>query len=226
LERYAGRFDCVEINSSFHRSHRATTYRRWGEATPPEFRFSVKLPKQITHANRLAGSREPLSKFAAEVGGLGVKLGVVLVQLPPSLAFEEGVVGEFFGQLTEVIHCSVVVEPRHASWFDEAVTSFLIALGVGRVAADPPVARATAEPIAGSGLAYYRWHGSPRVYYSSYDQSTLTDLARRVVTAETASDEAWCIFDNTAAGAATDNALLLQDLVSQTLAVRKCIAPR
>jgi uncharacterized protein YecE (DUF72 family) len=216
LERYAARFNCVEINSSFHRSHRTATYSRWAEATPHDFRFAVKLPKQITHTNRLIGVDEAISQFADEVEGLGAKLGAVLVQLPPSLAFEVDVAMRFFKQLTASIRCSLVIEPRHASWFDEAVTSLLVANGIGRVAADPAVTPAAAEPIVASDIAYYRWHGTPRIYYSSYDQITVRNLARSLITV--ASDEAWCIFDNTAAGAATTNALSLWEYATQSAA--------
>ncbi|MBA3484546.1 MAG: DUF72 domain-containing protein [Pirellulales bacterium] len=217
LERYAASFDCVEINSSFYRSHRVATYQRWAEATPRDFRFAVKVPKQITHIYRLSGTDDAVAQFAAEVGGLGAKLGAVLVQLPPSLAFEGDFVSRFFKQLTDAILCPVVVEPRHVSWFDDEVTSFLLARSIARVVADPAVTPAAAEPIAANGFTYYRWHGSPRVYYSSYDQSTLINLSQSLVTAAT-SHEAWCIFDNTAAGAATTNALSLRDYVTEAVA--------
>lgn len=213
LKRYAACFNCVEINSSFYRSHRIATYSRWAEATPSDFRFAVKLPKLITHTNRLIDVDEAISQFAGEVEGLGSKLGAVLVQLPPSLAFEADIVTRFFKQLTASIRCSLVVEPRHASWFDEAVTSTLLANGIGRVAADPAVTAAAANPIVANSIAYYRWHGTPRVYYSSYDHMTLRNLARSLVAV--ASQEAWCIFDNTAAGAATTNALSLWKYVRQ-----------
>ncbi|HYW08000.1 MAG TPA: DUF72 domain-containing protein, partial [Longimicrobium sp.] len=87
LERYAGRFPAVEINSSFYRPHRPATYARWGESVPPSFRFSVKVPKAITHTLRLRAAAEPLAAFLAEAGALEEKLGCLLVQLPPSLHF-------------------------------------------------------------------------------------------------------------------------------------------
>jgi uncharacterized protein YecE (DUF72 family) len=216
LNRYAARFNCVEINSSFYRSHRVTTYQRWTDATPPDFRFAVKLPKQITHIHRLSRTDDAVSQFAVEVGGLAAKLGSVLVQLPPSLAFEGEVVSRFFKQLTDAVLCPVVVEPRHVSWFDDEVTSFLRARNIERVVADPAMTPTAAEPIAASGFTYYRWHGSPRVYYSSYDQSTLLSLAQSLVTAA-ASHEAWCIFDNTAAGAANTNALSLREFITKAV---------
>ena len=88
LQRYARVLNCVEINSSFYRSHRVQVYQRWAAHTPPSFRFSAKVPRSITHEARLRGAREPLESFLAEVAGLGDRLAVLLVQLPPSFAFE------------------------------------------------------------------------------------------------------------------------------------------
>src|SRR5689334_17239458 len=88
LARYAARFDAVEINSTFYRSHRPATYARWVASTPPQFRFAVKLPRTITHEARLADSAARIAAFRAEAAQLGEKLGPLLVQLPPSLAYD------------------------------------------------------------------------------------------------------------------------------------------
>src|SRR5690349_10182868 len=85
LERYAQRFNAVEINSSFYRPHLPATYARWAASTADDFSFAVKMPKVITHMRRLAGAAEPLERFLDEVGSLGAKLGPLLLQLPPSL---------------------------------------------------------------------------------------------------------------------------------------------
>ena len=84
LERYSRRFPAVEINSSFYRPHRPSTYQRWASTVPAHFRFAVKVPKEITHLRRLANADEPLERFLAEAGALGEKLGPLLLQLPPS----------------------------------------------------------------------------------------------------------------------------------------------
>src|SRR5688572_19432683 len=89
LQRYAQRFPAVEINSSFYRPHRPETYARWAASTPDGFRFAVKVPREITHTRRLREVDEPLERFLAEAGALGEKLGPLLVQLPPSLQFED-----------------------------------------------------------------------------------------------------------------------------------------
>lgn len=99
LERYARRLNAVEINSSFYRPHRRQTFERWAGSVPPHFRFAVKIPRQITPVCGLVDSEERLDSFAAEVAGLGTSLGVLLVQLPPSLAFDVECATQFFAAL-------------------------------------------------------------------------------------------------------------------------------
>ena len=103
LERYARRLNAVEINSSFYRPHQRKTYEQWAQSTPNSFRFSVKMPKAMTHEQRLADCGALLDRFVAEVTGLGDRLGVLLVQLPPKLALEERVAGGFFRNLRKRI---------------------------------------------------------------------------------------------------------------------------
>lgn len=221
LERYARRFACAEINSSFYRTHRAETWARWAAATPPHFRFAVKLPRAITHDAGLRGTRKLLRAFLAEAAGLGDRLGVLLVQLPPSLAWDARVARSFFTLLGESWAGPVACEPRHVSWFEPGADSALARLRVSRVAADPARIEAAARPggwlgPAGDGvgaLLYYRWHGSPRVYWSSYEPSWLAQQAARLANWPPGAVP-WVIFDNTASGAATANALTLQSLTS------------
>ncbi|MEA3048546.1 MAG: hypothetical protein QOG84_382 [Sphingomonadales bacterium] len=117
LERYAGRFDCAEINSSFHRSHRSETWDRWARSVPDDFLFSAKLSKEVTHRRKLIDCAEPLAASIAEMRRLGDRLGVVLVQLPPSLAFDREVAGRFFDLLRGHWTGAVACEPRHPSWY-------------------------------------------------------------------------------------------------------------
>jgi len=115
----------VEINSSFHRPHQRKTYEPWARCTAANFRFSVKLPKAITHERRLVDCGAILDRFAMEVAGLGGRLGVLLVQLPPNAAFSEELAERFFGQLRSRFDAPVAIEPRHASWFEHAVDDWL-----------------------------------------------------------------------------------------------------
>ncbi|MGF6230670.1 uncharacterized protein YecE (DUF72 family) [Inquilinus ginsengisoli] len=207
LDRYARRLNAVEINTSFYRPHRRETYERWAASVPAEFRFAVKLPRTMTQERRLKDCGDRLDRFAAEVAGLGLKLGVVLVQLPPSLAFEAATVEGFFAELRRRIDAPAACEPRHASWFGPEAETLLAALRVARVAADPVRAPGDGEPGGWDGLVYYRLHGSPRIYYSDYDEAVLAGMRRRLQTHRAAGVPAWCIFDNTAAFAALGNAL-------------------
>ena len=119
LERYSSRFPAVEINSSFYRPHRPDTYRRWAATVPSHFRFAVKIPKEITHLRRLADVEEPLERFLSEAGALGEKLGPLLLQLPPSFAFDEQRVTAFLRRLRGRTNADVACEPRHPSWFSD-----------------------------------------------------------------------------------------------------------
>jgi uncharacterized protein YecE (DUF72 family) len=213
LERYARQFSAVEINSSFYRPHRRSTYVRWAQSTPPDFRFAVKLPKQITHEKRLLGVDSLVSKFLEEVSGLGHKLAAILVQLPPSLQFEAGSAGQLFSQITELSNSHTACEPRHASWFAASADELLSRCNVSRVAADPAVVPAAAVPGGAAKFAYFRWHGSPRMYYSAYDDAALRQLADSIARAARRARSVWCIFDNTADGAATVDARRLAELL-------------
>lgn len=212
LERYAARFSCVEINSSFYRPHRAETYRRWADSVGPDFRFSVKLPKEITHQRRLIDVDQPLQAFAAQVAGLADKLGVVLIQFPPSLALEQDVAEPFLKAVAAALPAQLVLEPRHPSWFTDPADSLLAAHRVARVAADPSLVPEAAVPGGWPGFAYFRLHGSPHIYRSSYEAKAIEGQADSALrTAGTA--ETWVIYDNTTSGAATGNALALADRV-------------
>jgi uncharacterized protein YecE (DUF72 family) len=209
LERYAARFNGAEINSTFYRSHRPQTYARWSAAVPEGFRFSVKLPKTITHERRLVDSADILDAFLDEVGQLGPCLGPLLIQLPPSLAFDLSVAQAFIRLLRSRTEGEVACEPRHPTWFEGEADRLLADFRVARVAADPAPVPQAAVPGGWPNVIYFRLHGSPRMYYSEYGEAFIADLAAQLRSGAAA--EAWCIFDNTVSGAAIGNALDLAD---------------
>jgi len=222
LQRYAHRFHCVEINSSFHRPHMRKTWERWAATTPPNFRFSVKLPRTITHDAKLKNCGALLQTFLDEATGLGTKLGPLLIQLPPSLAFDEPLAHDFLSTFRELHPTSesasdstenqAALEPRHASWFTPAADRLLRSFAIARVAADPPKGSpAAATPGGAQHLHYYRLHGAPRTYYSPYTDANLTRVAQTLRSAPPATS-LWVIFDNTALGHAIANALHLSRL--------------
>lgn len=224
LQRYAHVLHCVEINSSFHRPHLRKTWERWAASTPANFRFSVKLPKTITHEAKLIRCGALLQTFFDQANGLNAgpvsnagqisKFGPLLVQLPPKLAFDHGIAHEFFTTLRELHTTAVALEPRHASWFAPLADRLLRDFDIARVAADPPAGSPlAAHPGGAHHLQYYRLHGSPRTYYSGYSEAFLKSLAATLL--KTPAPETWVIFDNTALGHATTNALDLNRMLQQ-----------
>jgi uncharacterized protein YecE (DUF72 family) len=209
LERYARIFRGAEINSSFHRPHRAATWQRWAESVPDHFRFSVKVPKTISHERKLADCDELIGSFLGEVSALGDKLAILLVQLPPKLEFDSELVELFFAFLLPLTQAQLVCEPRHPSWFEKQPDALLERLGVARVAADPARVPLAAVPGGWRGLSYFRLHGSPIIYRSSYDDGRLDDCSVTISAELEAGRTAWCMFDNTASSAATGDALTL-----------------
>ena len=211
LEKYAKRLNAVEINSSFRRQHRVQTYVRWASSVPMHFRFSVKVPSTLTHDGELTPQPDVLDPFIEEVLGLGQKLGVLLVQLPPRLAFDEAVGRDFFGVLRKRINVQVACEPRHPSWSSGTANTMLAEYEVARVAADPPPWPGADEPGGCERFAYFRWHGQPRKYYSDYDAERLASLQQRMSVAGESALDVWAIFDNTVFGCAFGNALTITD---------------
>ena len=210
LERYAGRFGATEINSSFHRPHQEFVWQRWAASVPETFRFCAKLPKAITHEKRLVACEADLDAFLAQAAPLKGKLACLLVQLPPSLSFDAAIATRFVKALRERWRGDVALEPRHASWFSAQAHALLASHRIARVLADPVRVPAGEAPGGWDGLVYLRLHGSPRVYYSAYEPQLIDALAHRIAMELRAGRTVWCIFDNTASGAAAHNALALQ----------------
>lgn len=116
LERYWGALNAVEIDSSFYRPHRRSTYERWAGATPSDFRFSVKVPKALTHATDF--DRATINRFIGEVAGLGSKLAILLVQPPPRAAFDVSWAARLFEALASRTLCRLFVNCATQAGFE------------------------------------------------------------------------------------------------------------
>lgn len=213
LQRYAALLNGVEINSSFYRPHKLQTYARWAESVADGFRFCVKMPKSISHERRLRDCEPELDAFLEQCSGLGDRLGCLLLQLPPSLAFDEAVAEAFFIGLRQRYSGAVVLEPRHESW--TAAELLLMAYRIAQAVVDPLRISTDAAPCGWPVVRYWRLHGSPRIYHSPYDSAYLETLAGDLQVAAVDGVDTWCIFDNTASGAALGNALELRRILAQ-----------
>ncbi|WP_206524709.1 DUF72 domain-containing protein [Devosia sp. 1566] len=211
LERYAAVFSATEVNSSFHRRHRPSTWQRWHDSVPQNFKFSVKLPKTITHQSQLIDPETDLDEFFADIAPLGSKLAAILVQLPPKLAFQRESASAFFSALQARSPVPVYLEPRHATWANAEASELLQAFKIARVYADPQQEGLRAAALA-DGATYLRLHGSPKIYYSEYDHAAIELFAALL---RAGSGPGWCIFDNTASGAALRDAFKLRDIIAE-----------
>lgn len=212
LERYAQVLPCCEINSSFHRPHRKSTWERWANAVPANFRFSVKAPRAVTHESALSCTDSDLTRFFEQALLLGAALGPILFQTPPTLRYEHNSARKFFTMMRSIYLGQVVMEPRHTSWFTKDAERLLIDLDIARAGADPALYPEGGYPGGSKLFSYYRLHGAPRKYYSAYSEKYLVMLATSLQNANHRGD-VWCVFDNTASGAATGNALQLLRLL-------------
>lgn len=204
LARYAAVFDGVEVNSTFYRQHRPSTFERWAATVPETFRFALKLPREITHTLRLKSIGPAFGAFLEGAKPLGGKLGPLICQLPPSLPFDAELAGTAFSTIRHRHSGPFVLEARHPSWAAEEALELLESHDIDRVLADP----APVWPVAdfSSAPAYVRLHGSPKMYYSSYPDEEIRAFYRLL------DDKSWCVFDNTASGAAIQNALAMLDI--------------
>jgi uncharacterized protein YecE (DUF72 family) len=151
-----------------------------------------------------------LSPFLYQISFLKDRLGPILFQLPPSLEYAPVPTKHFLSMLRDLYPGDVVWEPRHGSWFTVKVEAVLKKFQIARVAADPACVPAAGQPGGHSSLAYFRLHGSPRKYYSSYSEDFLDALAAQLADLG-ANTRTWCVFDNTASGFALPNALALRE---------------
>ncbi|MEV4189373.1 DUF72 domain-containing protein, partial [Streptosporangium canum] len=127
LERYGESFETVENNNTFYRLPPRRTFEDWRDRTPDTFVMAVKASRFLTHVKRLKDPEEPVERLLAAAGGLGTKLGPILLQLPPTLTADPGRLGACLRCFPADVR--VAVEPRHASWWSDPVREVLSAHG-------------------------------------------------------------------------------------------------
>jgi len=134
LEVYARAFDCVEVDSSYYRDPGAYLVGRWAKVTPEDFRFTLKVPRDLLDPKR-GVAREEVATFEAHARELGPKLGALLLQFPPWA--KPTVVGGFLRELLETVDPALryAVELRDAAWYrGETKERLFTALRDGRIA--------------------------------------------------------------------------------------------
>lgn len=209
LEYAAGCFNSIELNGSFYSLQRPASYLAWRGATPESFVFAIKGPRYITHMRRLRDAREPLANFLASgLLALEPKLGPILWQLPPSLAFDAALIDSFLGMLPHDTGSALrlagehdaermrerswleidrtrplrhALEVRHHSFCDPMAVELLRRHRVALVFADTAGRWPYMEDVTADFL-YLRLHGDKELYASGYSPEALDRWAERITT--------------------------------------------
>src|SRR5690606_17566650 len=204
---YASRvFPTIEINGSFYSLQRPESYRQWHRDTPPGFVFAVKGGRYITHFLKLRDVERPLANFfASGVLALREKLGPLLWQLPPQLAFDEERLEGFLAllprdseaalalarrhdaRLAGRVHLAIdrkrrlrrAVEIRHESFCNPAFVRLLRRHRVAPVVSDSPGHWPLCEDVT-ADFVYVRLHGHAELYASRYTDRELARWAQRI----------------------------------------------
>ncbi|MCX7635638.1 MAG: DUF72 domain-containing protein [Syntrophales bacterium] len=209
LSHYAQHFATVEVNASFYRLPAVPTFLAWREQTPAGFVMAVKANRYLTHVKRLQAPAEPLARLFQAARALGDKLGPVLFQLPPSLAFDGPLLADFCAALRGYNH-RCAWEVRHASWLCEAAYTILADHGLALCIADT-AGRYPYSEVLTTDFVYVRLHGGEVLYKSCYTEGELQAWAEKI---RYWNRDAYVYFDNDYGGYAVENAVRLRELLA------------
>lgn len=216
LSYYSKHFSTVEVNYSFYRLPRATTYEGWSAQTPEGFLFAVKVSRYITHIKRLKGVKRAWRRFVKNAEPLGVKRGPILVQFPPnfhSTNANQKLLRTFL-QAAKEDGVNVAVEFRHDSWFAPEAYAILEEAKASLVIANSSRYSNPPEQIATADFVYFRFHGPQDAFASSYTREELQRFAKIIKEHHRRGREVYAYFNNDIGGHALENATTLKELVS------------
>ena len=207
---YCEHFSALELNVSFYRFPELSSLQNWYRNSPGNFYFSVKAPRLITHYKKFENTKQLLDDFYNVVEkGLNNKLGCVLFQLPPQLEYSEQLLAGMLSQMNNAF--TNVIEFRHSSWWRPEVYATLSQNNICFCSISYP--HLSEQLVVTTGVVYYRFHGVPQLYASSYSKSFL----QQVVSGTRRQPEvkqAFLFFNNTARAAAVRDARYLQKSLS------------
>jgi uncharacterized protein YecE (DUF72 family) len=225
LSFLAQEFSTVEVNTSFYHLPRASTFFKWASEVPSEFIFAVKLSRFITHQKKLAGVRAPLYNFFSRAKETGKKLGVILIQLPPSLPYDERLLKHFLADLQATtrrakIKARFALEPRHFTWMDNGkeVVELLRPEKIALVfphSAKIPSFDPTPENIT-ADFVYVRFHGPSEFAASRYGRARLKPWAVRIREWQEKNLDVFVYFNNDIHGHAIEDARTLKRLIANS----------
>jgi uncharacterized protein YecE (DUF72 family) len=177
LEYYSAKFNTVELNSTFYRNPKLSDLERYADSTPPDFSFSVKVSKYITHILKLKNSKTHIDEFRNLISeGLGAKLSFFLFQLPPSFHYTAENLKTVISNVPHAINS--VVEFRHASWWNKEVEQEMKTAGITFCNVDFPGLKTQFQNT--TTAFYLRLHGNPELFKSSYSEEELLNFYKKI----------------------------------------------
>ena len=211
FEFYCESFNTVELNVTFYRYPKLEALQGWYKRSPNNFRFTVKAPRLITHYKKFNNAlREARDFYELAAQGLEEKLGCVLFQLPPNLVYSDQTFENILATLdSDFLN---VIEFRHESWWNEKTYKVLrenriIFSGISYPGLPDRVIRSV--PVM-----YYRFHGVPELYASSYSIKEMRQITSEINTFRGVTD-VYIYFNNDIRAEAIMNARELKDLVAR-----------
>jgi uncharacterized protein YecE (DUF72 family) len=209
FKHYAANFHTVELNAPFYSWPKPATVKAWVRNSPENFRYSVKVNREITHERRLVRTRKLVAEFCTIANVLGSRLGYFLFQFPPSYKFTNSRLRSIISQIDPSFPCAM--EFRHKSWWRASVFRAFEKRGLTFCTVSAP--RLSDDLIRTSDAIYLRLHGRSHWYRHDYSSVELQDWTRKIV--NSGAREAWIYFDNDREGFAIKNARALTGLLQK-----------
>jgi uncharacterized protein YecE (DUF72 family) len=211
FEYYCEHFDAVELNVTFYRFPRVEFLKTFYDRSPDEFRFAVKAPRAITHYKKFIDSTELMSSFYETVNkGLKEKLGCILFQLPPRMAYTQEKIDHIISCLDPAF--PNVIEFRHETWWNDKVYKQLAKHNITFCGISHPTL--PDDIIVNNSLVYYRFHGTPELYKTPYTKDFLQHVAEEIKS-KRKSKEVFLFFNNDIDVNAPRNAAEMQQITSR-----------
>jgi uncharacterized protein YecE (DUF72 family) len=210
FEYYCTQFNTYELNSTFYKSPTVKSLQTWYKKTPDGFLFSAKAPKQITHLKKFVDCEQELGDFYSACSeGLADKLACILFQLPPSFSYSEERLALIISSLKPGF--KNVVEFRNESWWHDDVFNAFAKSNISFCSPNYP--KLPTSVVTTNAIAYLRFHGNPRLFYSEYSNEELKATYEEIVKKENV-DEVFIYFNNTASTAGIINAVAMKELAT------------
>lgn len=214
LHYYASLFNTVELNGTFYKVPMASTFHKWALDVPEDFRFTIKLWREITHVKNLATDLDNIARFLAAAGQLGNKKSCLLIQFPGKITLD------YYNQVEKILLATreqdplnewrIAVEFRNAGWYVSETHELLDEVSASLVLHDIPKGK-NSEINRNAGFVYCRYHGPTGNYRGSYSDQFLHDQAVKIKAWQKEGKDVYAYFNNTI-GSAFDNAIALKKM--------------